>query len=101
MLPPDYAGNTYQVFVEILACSPLYWLTFVLTVVVTLLPCFVVTAYESMLKPPDNQIIVEDHKSSLSPKAGRIRFKIPELPRFATKLLEATNPLRKREPVGA
>ncbi|KAK8992562.1 hypothetical protein V6N11_048639 [Hibiscus sabdariffa] len=61
-LPPNLSGNTFQVLIEVIGPTPLYWMITVLVVVVSLLPYFVHIVIQRSFYPMDDHIIQEMEK---------------------------------------
>lgn len=58
-LPPTLSGNTYGVLTEQAGPAPVYWLTTLLVVIVSLIPYVTYVAVQRQLKPMDDDIIQE------------------------------------------
>ncbi|KAD4585128.1 hypothetical protein E3N88_22729 [Mikania micrantha] len=59
MMPPEYSGNAYLIFVEALAPAPLFWLTTILVTVVCNLPYLAHISFQRSFSPMDHHIIQE------------------------------------------
>lgn len=58
-LPPYLSGKAFQVLIEAIGPSPLYWLITLLVVVVSLLPYFIHIVIQRSFYPMDDHIIQE------------------------------------------
>ncbi|KAH7547145.1 hypothetical protein FEM48_Zijuj01G0278400 [Ziziphus jujuba var. spinosa] len=59
MASPSYSGNSYKILVEVLAPTPIFWLSTLLVTCVCCLPYFVHISYQRCFNPMDHHIIQE------------------------------------------
>ncbi|KAJ0816913.1 putative P-type phospholipid transporter [Helianthus annuus] len=59
MMPPEYSGNAFRIFVEALAPAPLFWLTTILVTVACNLPYLAHISFQRSFSPMDHHIIQE------------------------------------------
>ncbi|XP_076899915.1 putative phospholipid-transporting ATPase 4 [Bidens hawaiensis] len=59
MLPPEYSGNAYGIFLEALAPAPLFWLTTILVTVACNLPYMAHISVQRSFSPMDHHVIQE------------------------------------------
>ncbi|XP_013632440.1 PREDICTED: putative phospholipid-transporting ATPase 7 [Brassica oleracea var. oleracea] len=59
MLPPKISGNIFHMLLEALAPAPIFWLTTLLVIAATTLPCLAHISFQRSLNPLDHHIIQE------------------------------------------
>ncbi|GLJ44204.1 hypothetical protein SUGI_0922860 [Cryptomeria japonica] len=59
MISPTYSTNAFQILTEALGPAPIYWLTTIIVVIISVFPYYIHTVFQRAYNPMDHQIIQE------------------------------------------